>query len=113
MQNYSTIAVVQLKLLPDLIDIGGGIINPVQVRAKGMDTEEIKQEFGKDLTFWGAIDTQKTLPMGSEKEVKEELEKRVDDLSCDGGYVLTSVHDIQADVPSENIVTVPDKARQC
>ncbi|MCF7875776.1 uroporphyrinogen-III decarboxylase [Candidatus Bipolaricaulota bacterium] len=100
------------ELLPELIDIGVDIINPVQVSAKGMDTEELEREFGEDLTFWGAIDTQKTLPMGSEKEVKEEVKKRVDDLSRDGGYVLTSVHNIQADVPPENIVTMFDTARK-
>ncbi len=100
------------ELLPELIDIGVDIINPVQVSAKGMDTEKLKREFGEDLTFWGAIDTQKTLPMGSEKEVEEEVKKRVDDLSRDGGYVLTSVHNIQADVPPENIVTMFDTARK-
>jgi len=100
------------ELLPDLIDIGVDIINPVQVSAKEMGTEKLKREFGEDLTFWGAIDTQKTLPMGSEKEVKEEVKKRVDDLSRDGGYVLTSVHNIQADVPPENIVTMFDMARK-
>jgi len=98
-------------LLPDLIDIGIDIINPVQVSAKDMDTEQLKKEFDKDLSFWGAIDTQKTLPMGSEEEVKDEVKKRIDHLHANGGYVLTSVHNIQADVPPENIVAMFDTAK--
>lgn len=98
-------------LIPELIDIGVEVINPVQVSAKGMGTDELKSEFGDDVTFWGAIDTQKVLPMGSTGDVKEEVQKRIDHLSRDGGYVLTSVHNIQADVPPENIVTAFDTAR--
>ncbi len=98
-------------LIPELIDIGVDIINPVQVSAKGMDTKALKSEFGSDITFWGAIDTQKVLPMGSTRVVREEVHKRIDHLSRGGGYILTSVHNIQADVPPENIVTAFDTAR--
>jgi len=98
-------------LIPDLIDIGVDVLNPVQVSAKGMNTEELKSEFGDRMTFWGAIDTQKVLPMGSTDEVREEVNRRINHLSRDGGYVLTSVHNIQADVPPENIVTMYDTAR--
>jgi uroporphyrinogen decarboxylase len=87
------------------------VLNPVQVSAKGMNTEELKSEFGDRMTFWGAIDTQKVLPMGSTDEVREEVNRRINHLSRDGGYVLTSVHNIQADVPPENIVTMYDTAR--
>lgn len=99
------------ELLPELIGIGVDIINPVQVSAKGMNTGELKSEFGDELTFWGAIDTQKVLPMGSPQEVRDEVHKRIDHLSNDGGYVLSSVHNIQADVSPENIIAAFDSAR--
>lgn len=99
------------QFIPDLIDMGVDILNPVQVSADGMDTEKLKEEFGDDLTFWGAIDTQHVLPHGSPKDVEEEVKKRIKDLGEQGGYVLTSVHNIQADVAAENIVTMFDFAR--
>jgi len=93
-------------LIPDLIEIGVDIINPVQVSAKGMDTKELKEEFGNKICFWGAVDTQHVLPYGSQKEVKEEVKKRIDDLAPGGGYILTSVHNVQSDVPPENIMAM-------
>ena len=99
------------NLLPDLVDIGVDIINPVQVSASGMDTKKLKEEFGDELTFWGGIDTQRILPNGSTADVRGEINKRIDHLHHGGGYVLTSVHNIQADVSPENIVTMFDSAR--
>lgn len=96
-----------LEILPDLIEIGVDILNPVQVSAKGMgDTAFLKKEFGQDLTFWGAIDTQRVLPFGSPQEVMEEVHRRIDDLAPGGGYVAASVHNIQAGVPPENILAM-------
>lgn len=92
--------------IPDLIDIGVDILNPVQVSAEGMDTKRLKKEFGKEITFWGGIDTQHVLPYGSPKDVEEEVKRRIDDLAPGGGYVLTSVHNIQPDVPPENVVAM-------
>jgi uroporphyrinogen decarboxylase len=96
-----------LEILPDLIEIGVDILNPVQVSAKGMgDTALLKREFGKDLVFWGGIDTQKVLPFSSPKEVEEEVKRRLDDLAPGGGYVMATVHNIQFNTPPENVLAM-------
>lgn len=100
------------KLLPDLIGAGVEILNPVQVSAKGMETHRLKAEFGDRLTFWGAIDTQHVLPHGSQEEVQEEVKRRVSDLGPGGGYVVAPVHNVQGDVPAENVVAMYQSARQ-
>lgn len=97
-------------LIPDLIDLGFDILNPVQVSAKGMDTQRLKRDFGRDIVFWGGIDTQKVLPFGDEQAVKDEVKRRIDDLAPGGGFVLAAVHNIQALVPPRNIVTMFDTA---
>jgi len=99
------------KLIPDLIDAGVEVLNPVQVSAKGMGTQQLKSEFGDHLTFWGAIDTQHVLPHGSVDEVRKEVAKRIQDLGTGGGYVVAPVHNIQADVPVENILAMYKSAR--
>jgi uroporphyrinogen decarboxylase len=92
------------SLIPDLIDTGIDALNPVQVGAAKMDTRELKREFGSELSFWGGgIDTQKILPHGSVSEVKDEVKRRIDDLAPGGGFVFAAVHNIQPDVPPENI----------
>ena len=94
-------------ILPDLIEIGVDILNPVQVSAQGMgDTAALKREFGRDLVFWGAVDTQHVLPFGTPQEVEDEVRRRIDDLAPGGGYVLASVHNIQADTPVENVLAM-------
>lgn len=98
--------------ISDLIEIGVDILNPIQVSAEGMNTERLKKEFGKELIFWGGIDTQYILPYGSPKEVKDEVRHRIEDLAPGGGYVLNSVHNIQPDVPPENVVAMFDVARK-
>ncbi len=98
------------SFIPDLIEVGVDILNPVQVSAQNMDTKILKEMFGSKLSFWGAIDTTRVLPRGSKEEVKEEVRKRIDDLGPEG-YVLTSVHDIQPDVPPENVVTMFEEAK--
>ena len=97
-------------LIPDLIELGFDILNPVQVSARGMDTKELKAEFGKDITFWGGIDTQRVLPFGKPQDVADEVKRRIDDLAPGGGFVLAAVHNIQALVPPENVVTMFDTA---
>lgn len=99
------------RLLPDFIDIGVDAINPVQVSCKDMQTDRLKREFGADLAFWGAVDSMFVLPQGTPDEVRAEVEQRIRDLGQDGGYVLAAVHNVQHDVPAENIVTMYDTAR--
>jgi uroporphyrinogen decarboxylase len=96
------------EFLPDLIDIGVDIFNPVQVRAKGMeDTAKLKKEFGRDLSFWGGIcDNQWVLPFGSPEDVREETKRRLDDLMPEGGFVVAPIHNIQDNVPPENIMAM-------
>lgn len=100
-----------IKLLPDFIEIGIDFINPVQVSAKGMDdTAWLKREFGHDIGFWGAIDNVRVLPYGTPDDVRAEVERRIHDLGSTGGYVLAAVHNIQPDVPPENIVAMFEAA---
>jgi len=100
-----------VSLIPDLIEAGIDCLNPVQVSAAGMDTAALKREYGSDLAFWGGIDTHWVLPFGSPQDVRNEVRRRVGDLAEGGGYVLASVHNIQAEVPPENIVAMVEAAR--
>lgn len=95
-------------ILADLIEIGVDIINPVQVSAAGMDPVKLKKRFGKELSFWGGIDTQRILPGKSPFQVAEETRRIAGILGKGGGYVLNPVHNIQPDVPPENVVAVYD-----
>lgn len=100
-------------LLPDLIEIGVEILNPVQVSAAEMgDTARLKREFGADLCFWGGIDTQHILPHGTPEEVRAEVRRRIADLAPGGGYILNAVHNIQPDVPVENILALYEAGRE-
>jgi len=101
-----------VDFLPDLIDAGVEVLNPVQVSAGGMDPFHLKQEFGSDLSFWGGIDTQYVLPRGSVDEVCDEVKRRIEVLGAGGGYVLTSVHNIQPEVTPDNIRAMFDTARE-
>ncbi len=100
------------SIIEDLIQIGVDILNPVQVSAARMDPQELKHKYGERLVFWGAIDTQRVLPFGNINEVKKEVELRVEQLDRGGGYVLGAVHDIQPDVPVENILAMYRHARE-
>ena len=100
-----------IELLDDLVDIGLDIINPVQVSAMP-DTASLKKRFGDSLVFWGGIDTQHVLPSGSIEDVEEEVRIRIRDLAPGGGFVLAAVHNIQPDVPSENIVAMAEACRK-
>ncbi len=98
-------------LIPDLIELGFDILNPVQVSARGMDTKRLKEEYGKDIVFWGGgVDTQRVLPFGRPDEVAGEVRRRIDDLASGGGFVFAAVHNVQAFVPPENIVTMFETA---
>ena len=97
-------------LLGDLIDCGVDVLNPVQVNAEGMDPEQLKREFGRDLCFWGGIDTQNVLPHGSPADVAQDVRGRIADLGRGGGYVVAAVHNIQREVPPENIAAMYETA---
>lgn len=95
------------EFIPDFIEMGVDILNPVQVSAKNMDTRRLKREFGKYITFWGGgCDTQKVLPFGTQEKVTEEVKRRTEDLAPEGGFVFTQVHNIQVGVPPENIMAM-------
>jgi len=98
------------EFIPDIIDCGVDVLNPIQVSARNMDTRRLKQEFGDRLSFWGAVDTQRILSFGIPRDVEEEVKKRIGDLASGGGYILSSVHNIQANVPPENIVAMFEAA---
>ncbi len=91
------------KLIPDIIELGVDILNPVQVSAKDMESHRLKEEFGDRLSFWGGVDTQYILPYGSLEDVEREVKRRIKDLAPGGGYILTAVHNIQWGVKPENI----------
>ncbi len=91
-------------LLPDFIEIGVEILNPVHIRATGMEPAALKRDFGDALVFWGGgVDTQGVLPYGTPQEVADDVRRNIDALSPGGGYVFNTVHNIQADVPAENL----------
>lgn len=93
-------------LVDDLIEIGVDALNPIQVSANGMDTAELKARFGARIAFWGAIDTQQVLPFGTTEQVRAEVRKRISDLAPGGGYILAGVHNLQPDIPPQNIVAM-------
>ena len=81
-------------------------LNPVQVSATGMDTARLKRDFGDRIAFWGGVDTHTILPRGSPEDVRKEVRRRIADLAPGGGYVLCAVHNLQREVPPENIVAL-------
>ncbi len=98
-------------LIPDLIEAGVDVLNPVQTSAAGMDAARLKREFGRDLVFWGGgCDTQHILPEGTPAEVSDHVRRQIDILAPGGGFVFNQVHNIQANVPPENIVAMLDAA---
>lgn len=98
--------------LPTLIEMGVDVLNPVQTTARGMDPGKLKAKFGDRLVFWGgSCDCQGTLAFGTPDQVAREVEEHVRILAPGGGYVFTSVHNVQAQVPPENVIALYDTAR--
>ncbi len=94
-------------ILESLIEMGISAVNPLQVSAQGMgDAVSLKKKYGSRLTFWGGIDTQHLLPYGSPIDIQNTVQQMVSSLNVDGGYILTSVHNIQNDVPPQNVVAM-------
>ena len=95
------------KLIPDFIESGFDILNPVQCSAAEMDPRALKAEFGSELTFWGgAVDTQQTLPFGTPAQVAEEVRARIDAFGPGGGFVFNAIHNIQGGVPVANLMAM-------
>ena len=94
-------------LIPDFLEIGVEILNPIHIRAKDMEPAALKRDFGRDLVFWGGgVDTQGILPTGTPQQVKDNVKRNIDALAPGGGYVFNTIHNIQADVPAENIIAM-------
>jgi uroporphyrinogen decarboxylase len=93
--------------IPDFIEMGIDALNPVQVSAAGMDSAELKREFGQAITFWGGgCDSQRVLPYGTPEQVADEVKRRIDDLAPGGGFVFAPIHNIQYGMPPQNAATM-------
>ena len=109
---YHTCGAVR-KLIPDLIDAGIDILNPIQISSPGMDPQELKREYGRDLVFWGGgVDTQRVLGVASPEEIRGHVRSNIDALAPGGGFVFAAVHDIQANVPPENVMAMYEAWRE-
>lgn len=97
-------------LIPDLIELGIDILDPIQVAAEGMDPAGLKRDFGGRLAFHGGVCTQRTLPFGTTDEVRAAVLDRVATLGRGGGYILASSHDLSADTPPDNVLAMYDPA---
>ena len=109
---YHTCGSVYLYV-DDFIELGIDALNPVQVRAKNMEPARLKEEFGDRIAFWGGIDTQHLLPHGTSEDIIANVKRMFELLGKRGGYVLNSVHNVQPDVPPENIVALFQAGREC
>jgi len=99
--------------IPHFIEAGIDILNPVQINATGMDPRHLKNTYGKDLVFWGGgVDTQKMLSFGTPEEVKKQVIENCEIFSRDGGFVFNTVHNIQANVPAENLAAMMEGIRE-
>ncbi len=102
-------------LMRDFIDVGFDIINPVQWTASGMDMKKLKDNYGKDIVFWGGggVDTQRTLPFETPDKVREQVLQTCEVFSKDGGFVFNTIHNIQAETPPvENVVAMIDAIKE-
>jgi len=100
-------------LIPDFIELGVDILNPVQIGATGMEPVDLKHDFGRELVFWGGgVDCQTVLPYGTPEQVKQDVRQNIEALAPGGGFVFNTVHNIQADVPPENILAMWEAMRE-
>jgi uroporphyrinogen decarboxylase len=100
------------EILPDMIEAGIDVLNPIQWRCKGMDREKLKRDFGAQIVFHGGVDNQQTLAFGSVEDVREEVMVNIQVLGEGGGYILAPCHNIQAVSPPENIVAMYEAGYQ-
>ena len=102
-----------LKIIPDLIEIGVDILNPIQTVVKGFeDTQALKEQFGSYICFHGGIDIQQVLPNSTPEEIRREVARRINDLGRSGGYIIAPCHNINVDIPLENTLAMFDAARE-
>ena len=95
------------RLIGEFIEAGFDILNPVQCSAAEMEPERLKREFGKDVVFWGGgVDTQHTMAFGTAEQVYEEVRRRIEIFNDGGGFVFDSIHNIQANTPTESILAM-------
>ncbi len=100
-----------VEYIPDLIEIGVDILNPVQTSANNMDPKALKEKYGDQIVFWGGgIDSQHILPFADPDQVRDEVRKNLDIFKPGGGYVFNNIHNIQAGISPENIVALYDAA---
>jgi len=96
------------KIIPDMIEVGIDVLNPIQWRCRGMEREGLRRDFGDTLVFHGAVDNQQTLPFGSVEDVRAEVRENLKIFGT--GYILAPCHNIQAVSPVENIVAMYEEA---
>jgi uroporphyrinogen decarboxylase len=101
-----------LPIIPDFIDIGLDILNPIQPLAKDMTPEILVKEFGHDLIFFGGIDVQDLLPNGTPQQIKEEIWRRMDILGKNGGYIVAPAHNVQDDTPVDNVLALFEAVKE-
>jgi uroporphyrinogen decarboxylase len=101
------------KYIDDFIGIGINALNPVQITARNMEPERLKREFGGRMAFWGGIDSQHVLPHGSTEDVRAEVRRMYQIMGPGGGYVMATVHNVQPDVPPENILAMFAEGHDC
>jgi uroporphyrinogen-III decarboxylase len=100
-------------LISSFIEAGFDILNPVQINAEGMDPQYLKKKYGNHIVFWGGgVDTQKVLAFGTPREVSEQVARMCGIFSENGGFVFNTVHNIQANVPVENVVAMIDALKR-
>lgn len=101
------------KIIPDLIEIGVDILNPIQTVVKGMeDTKELKEQFGAQISFHGGIDVQRVLPNYTPEQIRQEVKLRLNDLGKNGGYIIAPCHNINVDIPLENTLAMFNTAKE-
>lgn len=99
--------------MEDFIEAGFDILNPVQCSAEGMVPQYLKNNFGERITFWGGgVDTQRALPFGTPEEVRESVRERMQTFAPGGGFVFNTIHNVQAQIPAENLVALYDAVRE-
>lgn len=103
-----------VNLIPEIIDAGFDILNPVQCSACGMEADGLKKSFGDSLTFWGGgVDTQRTLPFGTPEDIRNEVCERIKTFGPGGGFVFDAIHNVQARVSVENLLAMFEAVKEC